>query len=267
MIKADLHVHSNFSDGSSTISELINQAKINGVDVIAITDHDTVSHLPQLPKDENIKIIGGIEISAFDPESGVKAHILGYNIKNIKIVEKLVTPLLEARHASSSQKIQILNKNGFAIDVCKLNKASGKYIYKQHIIEYLVETGQAPEMFGEFYKKIFKNGGICDFDIEYINAFDAIKTIKAAGGQAVLAHPGQQQNFHLIPSLVKCGLNGLELNHPSNSTLDKDVINKHAEQYCLFLTGGSDYHGKYQKVVHPIGEFISDESGVSALCY
>jgi predicted metal-dependent phosphoesterase TrpH len=139
-------------------------------------------------------------------------------------------------------------------------------IYKQHIMDWLVSTGQAPNMFGEFYQNTFKSSGICDFDIGYPDVFDAVKAVKNAGGFADLAHPGQQQNFGLIPKLVKCGLDGLELNHPTNSEVDKDVIWDYAKEYGLFLTGGSDYHGKYEDKSAGIGDYLSEVSGVQAIC-
>ena len=133
-------------------------------------------------------------------------------------------------------------------------------------MEYLVRTGQVAEIFGDFYKSTFKNGGLCDFDIEYIDVYDAVKTIKLAGGKAVLAHCGQQQNFALIPSLIELGLAGLEYNHSANSENDKKIIKEYANKYNLFLTGGSDYHGKYEVENVNIGDYLSDESGVHALC-
>jgi predicted metal-dependent phosphoesterase TrpH len=121
-------------------------------------------------------------------------------------------------------------------------------------------------MFGEFYKKTFKNGGICDFDIEYPDVRDAVKAIKQAGGKAVLAHPGQQQNFDLIDVLYPLGLDGVEYNHPENSESDRQKIKTYSDKYHLFLTGGSDYHGIYDVDPKQIGQFLSDESGVWALC-
>ena len=133
-------------------------------------------------------------------------------------------------------------------------------------MDWLVSTGQVPEMFGDFYHNTFKNGGTCDFDINYPDVIDAVKAVKKAGGTAVLAHPGQQQNFWLIPELVKAGLDGLELNHYSSSDKDKEIIKDHAKQYGLFLTGGSDYHGKYEQQPYGIGDFLSEENGVEAIC-
>mgnify|MGYP001073815938 FL=1 len=149
---------------------------------------------------------------------------------------------------------------GYNINEQQVKKYAGRTIYKQHILKYLYDLDQSEEIFGEIYKNIFKNGGSCDFDITYCGASDAVKAIKLAGGYAVLAHSGQQQNFEIVPELVKVGLDGLELNHPSNGKSDKEKILELAEKYGLFLTGGSDFHGKYEKEERSVGDYISPEN-------
>ena len=265
-MKADLHIHSTVSDGGDTIEELITIAKNKGLDVIAITDHDTMSHIVKIPADADIKVIGGVEISAVYRKTSARAHVLGYSIKKPEIITALTKPLLEARNRNSEKQVKFLVQIGFQIDMDKLARADGKYLYKQHIMDWLVTTGQVPDMFGDFYKKTFKQGGICAFDIEYIDVFDAVRAIKKAGGLAVLAHPGQQQNFWLIPELVKIGLDGLELSHHTHTEKDKEIIRDNANKYNLFLTGGSDYHGKYEPQPFGIGDYLSEESGVTAIC-
>jgi len=265
-MKADLHIHSNISDGSDSIEELIDMAIDKGLDAIALTEHDTLSHLTKIPVDAGIKVIGGIEISAVHRKTNTRAHILGYNIKKPVIVTALTQPLLEARNRNSEKQVNILYRLGYKLNIDKLARADGKYLYKQHIMDGLVKTGQVPDIFGDFYKKSFKNGGVCAFDIEYIDVFDAVKAVKEAGGFAVLAHAGQQQNFWLIPELVQIGLDGLELNHYANSKKDREIIRDYANQYGLFLTGGSDYHGKYESQPVTVGDFLSEESGVNAIC-
>lgn len=266
MLKADLHIHSNISDGSETIESIIKNSIDIGLDIIAFTEHDTLSHQDKLPLCEKIKILSAVEISCVDYEhDNIRAHILGYNIKDRKLLEYFTLPTLEKRHKNTLLQIDILNKNGYNIDVNKLNKADGKYIYKQHIMEYLVKSGQVCDMFGEFYKKTFKNNGICDFDIEYPDAKDAVKIIASSGGKAVLAHSGQQQNFFLIEKLVRHGLQGLEYNHISNSEKDKKIILDYACKFNLFLTGGSDFHGTNEARPTKLGEFLSPDSGILAI--
>lgn len=264
-MKADMHIHSTVSDGYYSIEEIIEMAKKRGLDAIAITDHDTLSHAKQIPKDCGILVMPGIEISCYDYEKDFRVHILGYNIKIPEIVEKLVRPTLEARHTNSLKQIEILKQSGYEIDINKMKKADGRYIYKQHIMDYLCTTGQAEEMFGTFYYNTFKNNGICHFDIEYIHPIKAVEVIKEAGGIAVLAHSGQQQNFELIPELVRHGLDGLELYHHANAEQDMKIIRDLAQQYQLLLTGGSDCHGLYEPKSPEVGDFLAEEKSAEKI--
>jgi predicted metal-dependent phosphoesterase TrpH len=265
-MKADLHIHSTVSDSSVSVEDIIAEAIGKGLDAIAITDHDTLSQLQRTPKTDRIKIIPGLEISAVDKRNGQRVHVLGYHIQAREILETLTRPVLEARHRNTLRQISILKEHGYRIDISRLQPADGKYLYKQHVMDYLVSTGQAEEMFGDFYQRIFKNNGICHFDIDYIDAFEAVETIKKAEGLAVLAHPGQQQNFYLIPELVRHGLDGLECNHHSHSDADRRAVRDYANCYGLFQTGGSDYHGRYEPQKVGLGDILSEESGVEALC-
>ena len=265
-MKADLHIHSTVSDGSDNIEQIICAAENKGLDAVAVTEHDTMSHAAKIPDGTGIKVIVGVEISAVHKGTNTRAHILGYNISKPKIITALTQPILEARNKNSEKQAALLIRGGFQINIDKLARADDKYLYKQHIMDWLVTSGQVSDMFGDFYKSTFKQGGICAFDIEYTDVFEALRAVKEAGGLAVLAHSGQQQNFWLIPELVKVGLDGLEINHHTHNQKDKDIIRGYANQYNLFLTGGSDYHGKYEPQPFGIGDYLSEESGVKAIC-
>jgi predicted metal-dependent phosphoesterase TrpH len=265
MLRADLHIHSTASDGSDSIPEIIAAAGKRGLDCIAVTDHDTTAHFSKIPPSPPVRVLCGVEISAAD-RMGRKAHILGYRLQKPELVEEVTRPVLEARNRNCERQIELLVGSGYQIDPGRLPRADGKYLYKQHILDYLVSTGQTEEMFGGFYQSTFKNGGICDFDIQYADVFDAVDAVRAAGGLSVLAHSGQQQNFDLIPDLVKHGLNGLELNHHTHSDEDRHLLRIYAARYELFLTGGSDYHGTYEQPIFEIGTYLSEESGVNAIC-
>lgn len=264
-MRADMHIHSTVSDGSYSLKDIVKKAEDKGLDGVAITDHDTLSHGRQLPYSAKVKVMAGIEISAFDYNKNYRVHILGFNIKNPVLVEEAVRPTLEARNTNSLKQIEILNQHGFDIDIEKVPKADGKYIYKQHIMDYLYSIGKVDELFGDFYYKTFKNNGICHFDITYLDPIKAIRTIKDAGGTAVLAHCGQQQNFELIPEFVENGLDGLELNHHANSKADREIIRKYAKKYGLLLTGGSDCHGRYEPSSPEIGDYLAESDSAEIL--
>lgn len=114
-------------------------------------------------------------------------------MRDTRSVTAFCRPLLERRQANSLRQIALLAEHGFRIRPQNFVKRAGHVIYKQHLMEYLVATEQVEEMFGTFYHETFKNGGYCDFDIEYLDAAAAVRVITEAGGLAVLAHPGQQQ--------------------------------------------------------------------------
>ena len=265
-MKADLHMHSRVSDGSDTIEEIIAVAQKKGLDVIAISEHDTTAHFAQIPSDTgSLTVLPAVELSTWDAHTGLRAHILAYQLKDPQLIEDYTLSLLRARNDNSERQLRILQEAGYSIDESKLARADGKYLYKQHIMEWLVKTGQAEEMFGGFYKHIFKGGGICDFDIDYLDPVQAVERVVQAGGLAVLAHPGKQHNYELIPTLADAGLKGLEINHHSHDEKDREIIADYAQRYGLFLTGGSDYHGDYEPQPFGIGDFLSPECGAKAI--
>ena len=264
-MKGDLHLHSTYSDGSATVTELIQQALSKGLTHIAITDHDRVPRRGDIPPVTTLKVMPGIEISAYDFVQRRKVHILGYAMRDTRQVTAFCRPLLERRQANSLRQIAILAEQGLRIRPQNFVKRAGHVIYKQHIMEYLVASEQVGDMFGSFYHTTFKNGGCCDFDIEYLDALAAVRVITEAGGIAVLAHPGQQQNLDLVPALVKQGLKGIELAHHKNSAEDRGAIVRMAEQYGLLLTGGSDYHGTLEAGSSELGSQLATAAAISRI--
>ena len=277
-LRADLHCHSTISDGSFTSAELLAQAQAAGLTHLAITNHDTTAGfddaaaaaqaLSAVPSNEGsavITYVSGIEISAWNPVSERKVHILGFGLKeNSPAIAALCGPTLRARTENTAWQQEQLEKAGYSLDYELLKKlrAASTGFYKQHLMEYLVATEQVEEMFGTFYHETFKNGGYCDFDIEYLDAAAAVRVITEAGGLAVLAHPGQQQNLELVPELVGYGLKGIELEHRKNTEADKEAIRQMAVQYGLFLTGGSDYHGTLEDGSSELGSCLATENAL-----
>ena len=257
-MRADFHIHSDISDGSYSINEILDLAAQKSIDMVAITDHDTLAHRHKILLHPKVKAFVGIEISAFDFEKNMKAHVLGYGIKYPKMVEQFTLPTLIKRQQNSLEKISILKRMGYFFNIEEIAKADGKYIYKQHILEYLKKTEQIDQMFGSLYQTVFKNGGICSFDIDYVDVRDAVDIIHKAGGYAVLAHPGQQENYHLLEQLA---FDGVEYGHHSNDEPARRIIKDIADQRRLFLTAGSDFHGIYAASQVSIGDNCIFEKG------
>ncbi len=261
-MRADFHVHTDISDGSLGLRETIQVAKENGVTHMAITNHDTVKGLKEAVKEgdrKGIIIIPGIEISAYDFVNKKKVHILGYNFElEGKNIRKLCDPILERRNENSIRQIDILKINGYKINTQNILRKSvnSEVIYKQHIMAELIEKGYTDEIYSDLYKKLFKKGGICSGDIEYVDVFEAVKAIKADNGIAVLAHPGQLDSYGIIDELVAQGLDGIELNHMDHTEEDVTKIKEYSDKYGLILTGGSDFHGEYGSSIK-IGEIMA----------
>lgn len=260
-MKADLHVHSVQSDGSFTRSRILAAAAGLGITHLAFCEHDDTRFYPEaaaLGRRAGVKVLRAVELSACDPQTGVKAHVLGYLFRSTSAIDALCAPVLRRRHANCLWQIEVLHGLGYRIspqDV--LPYAQGGTLYKQHIYQYLLDSGQSEALFGEVSRRLFKNGGPCDRQIEYPDARLAVAAIREDGGYAVLAHPGQQQNFSLVPALVEAGLCGLELCHPSNGAADRAQIRELAARHGLFCTGGSDFHGAYEAGRDRLGAFLA----------
>ena len=266
-MKGDLHIHTNISDGSYSIETILEMAKKNGVTHLAITNHDTVKGLKYAidrGKDFKIEVIPGIEISAYDFNKKRKVHILGYkfSLKGEKI-RLLCDEVLRARNSNSLWQIDRIKEAGYKIDLLKILEKinEGGVIYKQHIMEQLINEGYTDEIYSDLYRKLFKGNGIASKDIAYVDVFSAIDAIKKDGGIAVLAHPGQQKLYDLIPELVERGLDGIEINHEAHSLEDYKKIVDINRKYGLLLTGGTDFHGEYGTNVK-IGEITCPEESM-----
>lgn len=263
MYIADLHVHTAVSDGSFTAEEVLQLAQEKGLTHIAFTDHDTTrlaaEHV-QLAASYGLTAVPAVELSAYDSQRQKKVHILGFAYQTTENIEAIGNETLRKRDANCRRQIEILNTLGYQISVDDIAGRAGDCIYKQHILDYLVHTGQSSELFGAVYQNIFKNNGPCHFDIAYPEAVDAVRAIKADGGWAVLAHPGQQGNYEIIPELVAAGLDGIEWKHPSHSAEDCEKVQRYADIYGLFLTGGSDFHGIYEKNGAALGAYPAPAS-------
>ena len=262
-MRADLHVHTAVSDCSMTAEAIIAEAKTRGITHLAFTDHDTTEcawENKSLAEEAGLLAVTGVEMSAYDYENGKKIHILGYGYTRREHIEAIGQETLRKRHANCLKQIDILNSLGYKVPIEEILKLAGHCIYKQHILDYLLQSGQTEVLFGDVYRHIFKNGGPCDFDIAYPAAEDAIRAIKADGGTAVLAHPGQMDNYDAIPRLIAVGLDGIEVNHPSHTEEDKKKATEIARRNGLIMTGGSDFHGRYEKTATALGAFPSPES-------
>ncbi len=251
LIKYDLHSHTTHSDGHLTVEQLLNRAVEKNIDVFAITDHDTVAAITPAKafiETENLplKLISGVEIST--KWESFEIHIVGLNID---INNNALTSLLSAQQQKRDERaIEIgkrLAKNGFdGIYEQAKALAENAQITRAHYARALIERGVAKNFPGVFKKYLgrSKTGYVpsnwCDMQT-------AISAIHAAGGVAVLAHPGRYQmsNKWLRKLLVQYKSDGgdaMEVAQPQQAPTERQFLGQLSQEYGLLCSQGSDFH-------------------------
>lgn len=242
----DLHIHTQFSDGSCSPAEVLDLANKNNVKIISFTDHDVVPDISEerkLAEKLGIRIINGIEFSIGHESEDI--HILGYgyDVQNKEFCD-LVKKLADCRQKELIRVIRGFRKNGIDLPLNRLLKDERGDCF-HGIARMLVENGFANDE-SEAKREYLCKGGKVYVKKYRIQPQEAIDIIHNAGGVAVLAHPNRY--FHadifeidkLLRYYVELGLDGIELFHPSN-IMGEDV-KQLSEKYNLCITGGSDYH-------------------------
>ena len=254
MAKFDLHLHSNNSDGSATIKELVETVTNSGIKIFALTDHDTVSGLKNIEVSNDIKFIKGVELTC--KIDNISCHILGYGIDP---ESKELTDLIELGKKLRKQKLETRIKYLKDVWNIKLNKEeldwlySRKSVVKTHIANILVNRGLSDNNVDAMQK--YLDG--CKTGNTKFDGKIAIDVIKAAGGIAVWAHPlGGEGEEHLMPKeflpklkiMIGCGIQGLECYYSRYSTSEIEFLIKCAKENNLLISGGSDWHGTNKTV-------------------
>lgn len=247
----DLHCHTTLSDGSLGIEDIIIQAKRMNIDFLSITDHDTLSSFSRaniLGERYGVKILQGVEMSAWDKKRGCKVHILCYAPKKPDRLEGLCLKSCEIRKACSKEMIEKVMKLYPITPESVLKHCTGsKSIYKSHIMRALIEYGYALEFYGDLDHKLFNlETGTCLVEREYPDVNFVLDLIHSARGVAVMAHPVLYDNIDLLEELAAHKkLDGVEVFHYSADEAQQKVLLDIAEKYDLIVTGGSDFHGLY----------------------
>lgn len=246
----DYHIHSDYSDSDQTLKQILNQARQRNLEAIALTDHDCVEGALQAAKlSPDLEIVLGVEVSAQD-DQGSPIHVLGYDFDPEAVhLRRLCHKTLLQQQERSIWQIEQLRRAGYPITVEEVIERLGHsmWIYKQHIMDVLTEKGIAESLNGDFYRKTFKNGGICERAILFPSVQEAMEAIHADHGLAVLAHPGLSGCIEQIWKWKDLGLDGIETGHSSHSFRQVMQLHEIAMALGLIETAGSDNHGRYGK--------------------
>lgn len=270
-MSGDLHCHTRLSDGSLGIEEIIALAKGRGVDTIAITDHDCLAGTVRariIGERNGIRVIPGVEISACDTETGSFAHILCYLPEFPDRLEGICHQNTMARkRASQYMMIKAAQRFSVTGDIIKRCAQGSTTLYKQHIMHALMECGLSTSVYGELYDELFSPASETNILVKpsFPSAEEVVEIIHAAGGIAVLAHPALYDNFDLLERLVPCGLDGVEVWHPTADEETTARLTAFAKKNKLLMTGGSDFHGLYNRLPITIGSYATPKTQLSEL--
>ncbi len=264
-MKVDLHLHTTASDGSLSPSAVVWAARAGGLDVVAITDHDTCAGVAEalaaLP--DAMHVVPGVELST--TLDGSEIHILGYFID--PAYPELVAhaeAAVSARRARVERMLELLRKYSIHVtlaEVLESAEGSTRVLGRPHVARALHKKGyvQTP---AEAFDRFIGDDGPCFLPTELLSPEAAIALIKRAGGVPIWAHPRPDMLEREIQRMVGWGLSGLECFRPRASSDDVAAIQRYAATYDLLVSGGSDWHGSWQG---KLGDFYVDANNIGGL--
>ncbi len=252
MAKADLHIHTTASDGHSTPQQIIKNAEKHKLDVISITDHDTIRGYRKAvaaAEETNITLLPGVEITS--DFHGRECHLLAYCFDpDHPVITQLLAQHYRSRLERGKWIVNELTKKGLDIDIDEVKaEANGSNIGRPHIASVLIDKGYVAS-FKEAFIRYLSDQSLGSIYNEYYSHHKVIESVKEAGGAIVVAHPGNLYSEDELKELVESGVDGIEFIHPSHDYDRQKQIEAFAEKHNLLKTGGSDFHGgnkEYQK--------------------
>lgn len=267
----DLHTHTNRSDGTFTPAEVVKLAAERGLDVVAITDHDSTDGLGEAAAagaELGVEVVPGVEFSA--EYQGTSVHVLCYWMDDANDeLQAELRRLHDERFSRGELMIEKLQALGYTISFERVREiAGGGNIVRPHVAQAMVEAGIV-ETEKEAFDRFIADGGPAHVPKHALDPVDAVLLIRRAGGVCVLAHPGMwgaQTSVpnELIESMARSGMAGLEVDHPDHTPEQRERYREVAGRLGLVATGGSDCHGARYNPAR-LGSALTDPEAFEAL--
>ena len=251
-MRADLHIHTYYSDGAYSPAQIAAMAREAGLSLISMTDHDSLAGLEEKTRaaaDCGLSYVPGWEVSAY--QGDLKVHILGYGCRICAPYEQFLRARREGALARAEDIIARANEY-FGLDVTladaeRFHQKKDAPLHTMHIVAAFAERLDRDK--GDLYAAAFEPGKPCHSLIGRPSPQDAIDVIHASGGIAVLAHPGRiklsaERRFSLMDELVGRGLDGIECSHSDHTEEQTAQFAAYARLRGLLQTGGSDFHAE-----------------------
>lgn len=266
--RIDLHTHSRASDGEFTAAEVAEQAHAAGIAVWALCDHDTVAGLADAgaaAQARGIRLVPGIELSAFLDSKEI--HLLGHFVdpahRSMREFEDL---LADHRRVRMTHIVSRLADLGLRIRVEDIEKWSGgKTIGRPHVARAIVEAGGVANV-KEAFDRYLGEGRPAYVPRFRLEAEDAVKLVRGAGGTATAAHPGVSRlERHDLVRLRAAGVDGLEVHHVDHVPSQREKYLRLADELGMVPTAGSDYHGPNVAPDRRLGDVTMPEEDLARL--
>ncbi|MXQ57696.1 PHP domain-containing protein [Streptomyces sp. XHT-2] len=262
-MRIDLHTHSTASDGTDTPADLVRKAAAAGLDVVALTDHDTTrghaEALAALP--QGLTLVTGAELSC--RLDGVSMHLLAYLFDPEEPALLAERELVrDDRVPRAKGMIAKLNELGVPVTWEQVARIAGNgSVGRPHVASALVELGVVDSVSDAFTSEWLADGGRAYVPKHETDPFEAVRLVKNAGGVAVFAHPAAVKRGRTVPDsaiaeLARAGLDGIEVDHMDHDPGTRARLRGLAGELGLLVTGSSDYHGSRKTCV--LGEFSTD---------
>lgn len=246
----DLHTHSNRSDGTFEPAEVIRRAAGLGLEVVALTDHDTTGGLEEAEATGDqmgVEVVPGVEFSA--EYDGTSVHVLCYwpDVDDAELQTELQR-LRDDRFRRGERMVERLQALGFEISFERVAQiAGGGNIVRPHVAQAMVEAGIV-DTEREAFDLYIADGKPAHVPKHALDPVDAVRLILDAGGICVLAHPGMWGNQTSVPEelierMAAAGMHGLEVDHTDHDEDKRAHYRRLAHRLGVIPTGGSDCHG------------------------
>jgi predicted metal-dependent phosphoesterase TrpH len=274
-VRIDLHTHSDASDGTDTPAELVANARAAGLDVVAITDHDTTAGWDEAiaARPDGLTLVPGAEFSCrWQPEQGrrISLHLLGYLFDRHDIALRAERARLrETRLTRGRTMVERMVADGVPITWAQIEALAGTGpVGRPHLGRALVAAGVVDSVDAAFAGPISSRSPYYEPKAD-TDVFTMIRLLRAAGGLPVFAHPiatrrGPTVSDEVVAEMAAAGLVGLEVDHPDHGPDDRARAVGLARELGLVATGSSDYHGT-NKTRNPLGACLTEPEQFGAL--
>lgn len=272
----DLHTHTVMSDGTTTIEENVRAALALGLEGLGVTDHDTTEPFVRAraaAEGTDLDLVLGTEFSA--EHEGSSVHVLGYWVDpDDRPLQDEMDRLRNERFRRAQQIVEKFHGLGIEVSFARVQELAGEApIGRPHIAKAVVETGEVGDM-QEVFDRYLADGGPAYVPKYAVDPVAAVRLIRAAGGVAVVAHPGlysararadgtRGMEDVVIEAMAAAGMAGIEADHPAHTEEEKAAFRDLAAALGLLVTAGSDFHGEAKDLA--LGEATTSREVVEQL--